>query len=149
MTFSEAQALMDICMVHFGPGSKLHQTLTYKADLRYTWPGDGRKTWKIGNPWKKSYGNHMEIPKVGDKQMIKKHNCSSFFSWIWDKTHDFPRDFLLKQSVMTSLVDLCWRWRSLNGCDSSSVSIGQFFFRPRIYGIFVVGYFLGVNQPPK
>lgn len=36
----EAQALMDICMVHFGPGSKLHQTLTYKADLRYTVPSN-------------------------------------------------------------------------------------------------------------
>eukprot|EP00438_Fugacium_kawagutii_P031122 Skav214928 [mRNA] locus=scaffold2073:264322:270769:- [translate_table: standard] len=33
---SQAQALMDICMVHFGPASKLHQTLTYKADNRYT-----------------------------------------------------------------------------------------------------------------
>lgn len=27
---------MDVCMVHFAPGAKLHQTLTYKADLRYT-----------------------------------------------------------------------------------------------------------------
>jgi len=34
----EAQALMDICMVHFGPGPKLHQTLTYKADVRYVVP---------------------------------------------------------------------------------------------------------------
>ena len=98
----------------------------------------------IGNPWK-SYGNHMEIPKVGDKQMIKKHDVSLEF---WDKTHDFPWDFLLKQSVVTSLVDL-WRWRTLNGCDSSSVSMGETFFRQRIYGIFVVGYFWGVNQPPS
>ena len=28
----QAQALMDICMVHFAPGPKLHQTLTFKAD---------------------------------------------------------------------------------------------------------------------
>ena len=27
---------MDVCLVHFAPGAKLHQTLTYKADLRYT-----------------------------------------------------------------------------------------------------------------
>ncbi|CAK9062135.1 Uncharacterized protein SCF082_LOCUS32429 [Durusdinium trenchii] len=34
----EAQALMDICIIHFAPGAKLHQTLTYKADKRYTVP---------------------------------------------------------------------------------------------------------------
>eukprot|EP00439_Symbiodinium_sp_Y106_P065300 s2821_g10.t1 len=35
----EAQALMDICMVHFAPGPKLHQTLTYKADKTALIPG--------------------------------------------------------------------------------------------------------------
>mmetsp|Transcript_49129 Transcript_49129/g.117081 ORF Transcript_49129/g.117081 Transcript_49129/m.117081 type:complete len:363 (+) Transcript_49129:17-1105(+) len=35
----EAQALMDICMVHFAPGAKLHQTLTYKADKTAVIPG--------------------------------------------------------------------------------------------------------------
>ena len=35
----EAQALMDICMVHFAPGAKLHQTLTYKADKTAVFPG--------------------------------------------------------------------------------------------------------------
>lgn len=30
---------MDICMIHFAPGAKLHQTLTYKADVKYTWLG--------------------------------------------------------------------------------------------------------------
>ena len=36
----EAQALMDICMIHFAPGAKLHQTLTYKADVKYTVPSN-------------------------------------------------------------------------------------------------------------
>ncbi|CAJ1339679.1 unnamed protein product [Effrenium voratum] len=36
----EAQALMDICMVHFSPGPKLHQTLTYKADVTYVVPSN-------------------------------------------------------------------------------------------------------------
>ena len=37
--FVKAQALMDICMVHFAPGPKLHQTLTYKADKTALFPG--------------------------------------------------------------------------------------------------------------
>ncbi|CAE7663389.1 RAD5B [Symbiodinium pilosum] len=35
----EAQALMDTFMVHFAPGPKLHQTLTYKADKTCVVPG--------------------------------------------------------------------------------------------------------------
>mmetsp|Transcript_38859 Transcript_38859/g.72249 ORF Transcript_38859/g.72249 Transcript_38859/m.72249 type:complete len:351 (+) Transcript_38859:86-1138(+) len=34
----EAQALMDVCYIHFAPGPKLHQTLTYKADKTATVP---------------------------------------------------------------------------------------------------------------